>query len=497
MHRLTQTVLGVALGLLWAGCAQVDASEAPEGPSSAQDAAATEAQDGCAQPNPAVGPCRGHGDCPQDQECVLQAEACAPSACECDAASGAWRCTEDCLPSFACVAAQGDCAGANPALPACRDDADCPGTQRCVPDDTICVPSTCSCDELSSTWSCTEDCGPGFVCRPERPGCEEDDPAAQACQIDADCPGTQRCVQDNSACVPSECHCDAPSGGWVCTADCGPAFVCTSAEGSCAGENPAEQVCQIDADCPGTERCVHDDSVCVPSECSCDAQSGDWVCTADCEPAAACAPEVSACEGPNPAAQECQGDGDCAGERRCVQDDSACVPSACSCDEPSGTWLCARDCVPRSTCGPVVFNCVGPNPAQQECQESADCDRELRCVELAGSDECVPEACSCGAQGWICTAECGPRRVCKREEFELACLGENPTFDLCRGDDDCPGDRRCRPEPRGCTPSTCTCNGQTGQWDCSQDCRITARQVCVDLLAVEEREAAHPPEAQP
>lgn len=45
------------------------------------------------------------------------------------------------------------------------------------------------------------------------------------------------------------------------------------------GASPAG--CRRDADCQGAMRCVRSDR-CLPSTCSCDARTGDWTCTSDC-----------------------------------------------------------------------------------------------------------------------------------------------------------------------------------------------------------------------
>lgn len=169
---------------------------------------------------------------------------------------------------------------------------------QCPTDENRCVPSSCSCDGDTGTWTCTEDCGGGGKhCQPPK-ACAGPNPA-EACRTSAD------------QCIPSTCGC-SEGGGWVCTKDCGGGRSCGAPQ--CTGEDPAN----------ACRRSPHD---CIPSACGC-GEDGTWICTADCGGGTACEPEP-ACDGPNPA-EAC---------RKSAED---CIPSVCGCGEEG--WYCTDDC---------------------------------------------------------------------------------------------------------------------------------------------------------
>lgn len=219
----------------------------------------------CEGPNPSDAQCVTNADCSAGQVCSV--DACAPSGCECDEATGAWLCTEDCTPG--CVPQAGACRGPNPADGGCATNADCSPDQSCSAD--ACVPSGCECDAATASWLCTADCGPG--CVPSFPACPGPDPSAGSCHEDADCDAGQACALDS--CQSSHCECDATTGGWVCTDDC--AGSCEPAS-DCLGPNP--QGCIMEG-CPDGQTCQQA-GTCVSSACACDAATGSWVCDADC-----------------------------------------------------------------------------------------------------------------------------------------------------------------------------------------------------------------------
>jgi len=116
--------------------------------------------------------------------------------------------------------------GGKPSPLSCTDTS-CPDGYACVPDvdPTTCHPSNCACD-ASGDWACTDDCGMGgSTCRQlfcggelspvtcEKTGC----PDGYTCTPDPD---------PMSACHPSGCDCDEASSSWLCTADCGTGSTC-------------------------------------------------------------------------------------------------------------------------------------------------------------------------------------------------------------------------------------------------------------------------------
>lgn len=134
-----------------------------------------------------------------------------------------------------------------------------------------CTPSSCSCDATTGTWICTADCG-GGICVPDGV-CSE--PGPVGCKVTG-CAAGEIC-DTNQGCAPSWCGCDPATKTWTCTDDCG-GGVCVPDQHSCPGENP--QGCATDG-CPSGQKCDTTKD-CVPSGCGCDPSSGLWVCTADC-----------------------------------------------------------------------------------------------------------------------------------------------------------------------------------------------------------------------
>ncbi|MEC9400818.1 MAG: hypothetical protein VX475_24535, partial [Myxococcota bacterium] len=251
--------------------------------------------------------------------------------------------------------------GPDPSAQECDVDADCGQGQACVEsDDTVCVPSTCFCDEETGTWGCSEDCNAPRQCADVSNTCNgTPDPSEQECNQDSDCSNNQVCAPTgDDACVPSSCFCD-PAGGWGCTDDCNPVLGCmdpgTGPE-LCDGMNdPSYQECQQDNDCGAGQVCGFSaTNECVPSACSCDEEAGGWICTADCGQRRACVEdETSAC-GDDPSEQECDVDADCAQGQACLQSDAAvCVPSSCFCDASTGAWACTEDCNAPRECAPL------------------------------------------------------------------------------------------------------------------------------------------------
>lgn len=131
---------------------------------------------------------------------------------------------------------------------------------------------------------------------------------------------------------------------------------------------------------------------CVPSSCTCDSQTASWVCTEDCG-GGTCVPEP-ACTTPDPSG--CASTG-CEVGKVC---DTAvgCYPSSCACDAASNTWACTEDCgggicVEDSECGPNPAGCIA-----QGCPAGYDCDTSVGCL---------PSSCVCDpGSGWGCTDDC-------------------------------------------------------------------------------------------
>ncbi len=165
--------------------------------------------------------------------------------------------TCECLPS--------DCDGPNPA--GCVVNA-CPPDQVC--DTNVgCTPSSCACS--NGEWACDDDCG-GGTCVPIGAGCEGPNPAG--C-VSTGCAAGEVCDTE-LGCTPSGCSCDASSGSWGCTADCG-GGICIPDPQGCMDPYPGG--C-FETGCPLDQMCLMTSGVCVPSVCEC--VNGGWSCTDDC-----------------------------------------------------------------------------------------------------------------------------------------------------------------------------------------------------------------------
>lgn len=111
--------------------------------------------------------------------------------------------------------------------------------------------------------------------------CTGPDPSVDGCVDDTDCTGGEKCLVAEG-CVSSSCACT--ESGWECTADCGTRHACgVSTPSACSAPNPAEGSCTTNANCKDGETCQQSAlTVCIPSQCSCDAATGEWGCSKDC-----------------------------------------------------------------------------------------------------------------------------------------------------------------------------------------------------------------------
>lgn len=306
----------------------------------------------CDSPNPAG--CNATG-CPVDTQCLpTGAEGCMSSACSCEEATGTWACTADCGPVVACVSVMPQpCSEPDPRGCAVLG---CPRGEGCRESGTRdCRPSECMCDAETGTWSCTDDCLPSLACFPDNPppqACLA--PHPRGCQEEG-CPdnGTECVATDLPGCMPSSCDCDLEFGEWVCTEDCGPVYACVAPSPpeptECSTPNPAG--CPVTG-CPLGQACVvSGDDGCQPSSCECDAERDSWACTRDCLAMHECQPievEPTACADPNPAGCRVTG---CEYWQQCVETAlTVCRPSSCGCDEDTGEWICTEDCLSDVAC---------------------------------------------------------------------------------------------------------------------------------------------------
>lgn len=274
-----------------------------------------------------------------------------------------------------------------------------------------------------------------------------------SCRYDSDCVEGQFCeARIDVLCLPSACSCDEATGEWVCTDDCQSGWGACVTQSSCPLPNPAEVGCDTDADCGSAEACVVQEGECKSGSCACDATLGSWGCTADCQPLKACeaVDPGSAC-GQRPTTG-CYEDADCdSGESCQVTATTDCISSGCACDEATGTWTCTADCAPG--------RCL-PEPAQCGDGTTLNCEIDGDPVCPAGLvREIVGE----------CYGDCVDPQTCQSPIAE--CRGErDPSYQECAQDSDCTDGYSCLPSAaQVCVPSTCVCDPDVG-WACTEDC---------------------------
>ncbi|MBU6160146.1 MAG: hypothetical protein KGO50_03425 [Myxococcales bacterium] len=271
----------------------------------------------------------------------------------------------------------------------CASDAECAPNEACEVTDT-CTPSSCFCDAESGAWVCTEDCG-GGQCRVVE---------SEACSTDADCAFGSLCEAD--VCVACE--------PIACAIECAPGFELVGRNGCQLCECEPVRECESSAECS-------DGGVCVGTGLCTDlCIAGDPAC---CE-ASYC--EGGACEGPSPAGCRSTGCGD--GELCVTEGEAAgCVSSSCSCDPGSGTWSCTDDCG-GGTCVAVSGDCT----VDTDCLVGAICEGGV----------CEAGLCPriympvCGVDGVTYGNDC----LARVAHVEVASVGECPVAP-CNVDTDC------------------------------------------------------------
>jgi hypothetical protein len=273
------------------------------------------------------------------------------------------------------------------------------------PEDTAVAQDTTVVEDAISTedTSVVEDTAPAKDIEDPQdvssPGtCEEPNPAGctqTLCAEDEVCDPSQ-------GCNPSSCFCDAATGEWDCSKDCG-GGVCVPKkieETACPGANPAGCA---NTGCPDGYSCVSDPQICIPSTCSCDEAAGLWICTEDCGGGVCQKDEMSACDEPDPTSCTVIG---CEPGFQCDPSAPGGAPSSCSCDEAAGVWICTQDAIPGQ-CLPIKEpkDCLKPDPTSCSiigCQEGFVCDLES---DVCGASECT---CNEATGTWLCSKDCLP-----------------------------------------------------------------------------------------
>lgn len=327
-------------------------------------------------------------------------------------AGGGVACMADsnCAPGQSCV--NGVCSGGGgmtcggmPSPLSCTQTG-CAAGQTCVmdPDPNACYPSSCGCDAATGLWVCTADCGPGGICVP-----------SQQCGANGMCPPGTMCDASGmcvGGCTPSPETCNAIDDDCDGAIDeqedpalplCADGSICVM--GQCGGGNV---VCMADADCPPNQVCLNGvcsgGATCTPEICNgidddCngaidDATPGATLCPmggqcimGQCGGVVQCGPNS-----PCPAGQVCNPNGVCS-PGGCLPKPETCNAIDDDCDgvvddATPGTTLCPNGglCV-MGQCGGVVQ--CGPNspcPVGQVCSATGVC--------MPGACQPVPETCN-------------------------------------------------------------------------------------------------------
>ncbi|MFO0746289.1 MAG: MopE-related protein [Myxococcota bacterium] len=479
----------------------------------------------CQGPTPRVEACNG-----EDDDCDGETDEDFQDAAghfTTDADCG--RCGNDCATHF--LNGEGVCGGSAEA-PVCTIDHCDPGFvligNQCIPPiDVSC--SRCAIDSDCYGGSCvptagdggqdfclmpcadtTRACPSGFACQDVAaagggtvPRCA---PTSGSCACTASLVGARRTCQSTNAlgtCLGLE-TCGA--GGW----------------GACSAPTPTAETCNgDDDDCDG----VIDDDVTAGLACT-NTVAGVGACPGSTLCLGALG---TACIGPTPALERCNGqDDDCDGAtdedykdasgRFTKDDDCGGCGIACAGRIAHGVGRCggspdAPTCVVAS-CAPGYialndFQCtLPPDLGCQSCASDADC-KGGTCTSIDGQSVCVSpcgqDGVSC-AQGFVCgdlagqkrclpangsctctAATAGDDRTCRRQNAAGTCFGletchvpggwqgcsaETPAAEVCNGrDDDCDGTA-----DDGVTPPGATCQVQNGLGTClgTYHCQATS-----------------------
>jgi len=356
----------------------------------------------------------------------------------------------------------------------CEDAAVCAAQDRCDPmDANACgVGTTCCQDRNTNNFDCYA-----------APECRDFVPPT--CNLDDDCGGLgagwrccgnelgeQLCTDVNGGACPiigDQCQSDG---------ECGVGEVCCGAVGSraCTASLLCGDLCQTNADCPGTG------VVCCPDTMQCRQAidcTTDGVCGSDdeCADGICChAFKYPTCIGVSNCPDPCSSEGDCPGTQMCCGSQASVygahcrVPFECR-DAPD------RQCTRDADCGAGVCCRTLDVPA---CMDALDCPRAC-----AGDADCGLGTACCGAD--VRTPVCVPEGTCLKELGE-ACGGPTECesgLSCCSYDNQgttCVPPAYCNQEiPRGldCTNNPAACN----DYPLAICCRVGGIAQCTTLEA--------------
>jgi hypothetical protein len=227
-------------------------------------------------------------------------------------------------------------------------------------------------------------------------GCTEPDPSV-TCQTTG-CPSGTSCVLDPNGCAPSTCSCDESEDSWLCTADCGPAYVCETDVAPTCPERAPEPGAACD-DAVNTDECTWGEEcccgACFPSfACAC--ESGSWACYAT----DACF--IESCVG-----RPCDEDADCT--------EGGVRPSVCE----------------AGVCVEATEGCAGLDDAEA-CDGRSGCEWVVPsgCPELGGPEGIAEAGCYPDTR-CVTDGECPTGAVCTEVSVAPRCAWEEPLCDAC------------------------------------------------------------------
>ncbi|MEO1231072.1 MAG: hypothetical protein AAFZ18_19430 [Myxococcota bacterium] len=272
----------------------------------------------------------------------------------------------------------------------CSSDADCRGTERCIPSGVCQLDVECvAAEECSSadprttcdleTFACTflegfgDECGTGRPC-PFGQFCSNllgrclDSGTSRDCVRRSQCPANQICDREANKCIPDP--------GCVTDAFCEEGEVCDVVNRSCRTVGDGCVSCAVTA-CPEQLLCSNETLECVTLE-------GEPLCRQGetCDPLGRCV--------------QCTSDDDCGPGTFCNGSVGQCESNIQCADDPSDCPTTAQVtcivCELPEVCDSRTKRCTAP---PTPCDSDLDCPNDQLCDLALSPSVCVPRAPSC------------------------------------------------------------------------------------------------------